>query len=280
MTFSMVARRGLSRKAGHRSKLDDCSLIKLRTRAVSAPRVVVHNPATSLPSVTRAPEFSSVAVPVTRQRAGIGRAVVGDRSCAVRGDDANVEVHQSYSRHATRLPDPVRAMTHRAGESIAGDVQRVLFEAGVGENLIPQIVALGTEGIGSRWTEVRGFVEISVWDGLARRCPGRQLREFVPALQNVCPLGPVRPVGSTTSEFTIVVAVVAVRAQYPIAHETPVCGAIKILHVGKDAGLGERTVEIAHHRVAGDRAYAELRDNVQGIASRIRSRGQISKAGA
>jgi hypothetical protein len=82
------------------------------------------------------------------------------------------------------------------------DVQRVLAEAGVGQNR-RQIVTFPAQGVGTRYTQIR--IREQIHDGLARL---RRLAELITAFQNVREFGTVRPVRPSAAELAIVVAII------------------------------------------------------------------------
>jgi hypothetical protein len=73
-----------------------------------------------------------------------------------------------------------------------------------------------------------------ICDQLARRY---RLIEFIAAFQNVGPLGTMRTIRPGTPKLAIVVAVVAVRAEYLRSYRAPLRYPIEIQHRSQQAGL-------------------------------------------
>ena len=83
------------------------------------------------------------------QAAGVRGMVVRDWNRAVRGNDFDIEVHQSLAGNVARLcAHPVGGMADRARESVLLNVAGMFAEAGVIHDLI-EVVALGAQSIGA-----------------------------------------------------------------------------------------------------------------------------------
>ena len=157
----------------------------------------------------------------------------------------------------------MRSVTHGAGES-GVDVQRVLAEAGVGNNVV-QVVTLGTQGVrsaGSRIEDRGKKIQDCASRTSSRRNARSYLAELVAALQNVRELRTVGSVGSGAAKFPIVVAVVAVRAKNARADRPPLGAAVKIPHGLEQAGLWQPTLTIMHDRVTRPGRRPELRQKI------------------
>lgn len=119
----------------------------------------------------------------------------------------------------------VGGMACGTGEAVI-NMPGVLGKAGVRNDLV-QIVALRAHRIGTVHAKVRARKEIR--DQLAWQSG---LAELVPALQDVRPFGPVRPVRTLAAELAIVIAIVAVAAENLYSHAAGLCYAVQIQHVG------------------------------------------------
>src|SRR5208282_25623 len=106
-----------------------------------------------------------------------------------------------------RAAHAMRSVANGAREAVV-DMQRVLRETGVRDD-VGQIVALAAQRVRAIHAQIR--IRIEIRDQLARR---RRLTGHVLTLENMCPLRPMRTIGTRTPEFTIVVAVVAIAAEY------------------------------------------------------------------
>ena len=118
-------------------------------------------------------------------------------------------------------------------------------------------MAFAAQAVGSIHAQIRTGKKIG--NQLTRHCG---LAEFIAALENMCPLGAVGAVGAGASEFTIIVAVVAVGAENLGPHRTAVGYTIQVQHVRKQARLWERTASGVHHGMAGSCGDGKLRDQV------------------
>ena len=101
------------------------------------------------------------------------------------------------------------------------NVVKVLLEAGVLHDLVGQIMALAAKSVRAVHAQIGAWEKIG--DELAGR---RSLAEFMATFQDVCPLGAMRPVRPGSSEFAIVVTIVAVTAENAIPHQPALGGAI------------------------------------------------------
>ncbi len=215
-----------------------------------------------------------MAVIVAGERAGVGSAIVGNRRAEeararVLSHNFQIEIHHALAGDIRRIwAHAVSGVAHRAGESCV-DVQRVLAKAGIGKN-VGQVVTFGAQRIrapgsriGNGGKKVRDCASRS---GCWRKSWG-DLAELVTALKNMRELRTVRAVGSGASEFAIVVAIVAVRAENAGAHRAPLRMPVQVPHELQQTWLRQRALALLHHRMARGRCNAELRDKVQRVAS-------------
>ena len=96
---------------------------------------------------------------------------------------------------------------------IVFDVDGVLRPAGVSDDITRQIMALAAHTVRTIHREIRVGVEVGY--SLART---RRLAEFIPALQKVGPFGSVRTIRTQAAEFSVVVAVMAIRTENLCTH--------------------------------------------------------------
>ena len=183
--------------------------------------------------------------PVAHQGATVRPAVVRDGHAAVRSYDFQVKIDQPLARDVPAARShAVRAVARRAGEA-GVDVARVLAPTRILDDVVRQIMALAAHRIGAIDAEIRRRVEIR------NPLPGtRRLAEFIAALQEMVPLGSMRPVRTHAAEFAIVVAVVAVGAVNLRTHGPARRAPVQLHHIGQQAGLWQATASWVEHRVA------------------------------
>src|SRR6185312_8621250 len=92
------------------------------------------------------------------------------------------------------------------------------------------------------------------------------LAELIPSLEDVSPFRAMWAVRACAPEFAVVVAVMAIGAEYLSAHYASGIHAIESQHVGSKAGLREHAAPRMRHGMAWRRGCCELRDQVQGVA--------------
>src|SRR5215467_2164137 len=168
---------------------------------------------------------------MTGEGAGAAAAIVGNARTAVWRHDVDIEIHQPLSC-AVHLVGcrAVRCVAGGAGESRA-DVGSVLGETRVSHDVI-QVVALAAEGVRPVVAEIR------IWKEIRDRLPRRgRLTEFVTPLQDMGPLRAMRPIWPGAAEFTVVVRVMAIRAEDLDAYRASLRGSIQVPHVQQQAGL-------------------------------------------
>jgi len=150
-------------------------------------------------------------------------------------------------------------MTDGAGKAIV-DVTRVLREARIQEHLL-QIVTLAAQRIWSIDGKIRirkEAIQQSPRDGCNT--------ELVATLENVVKLRTVGAVGACPAEFTIVVAVVTIRAQDACTYSPRGICSIQIQHLGAQARLSQGTPSIMHDRMTGTGSPVKVGNQVQRIA--------------
>src|ERR1035438_8344984 len=117
-------------------------------------------------------------------------------------------------------------------------------------------MALAAQSIGSNNAQIGTGKEIGnqlTWRG--------GLAEFVAALQNMSPLGPMRTARTRAPEFAIVIAVVAIGAENLNAHGAAAADAVQVQHIRQQAGLWQRAAPVMHHGMAGSGRACKLRDH-------------------
>src|SRR5437588_9305912 len=136
------------------------------------------------------------------------------------------------------------------------------FEAEVLQK-VGEIVALCAECVraGIRIAPNQAWIYERVLDwtaGTNKRevCSRRHGTELVPALQDVEVDRAVRPIGTLATRLPVIVAVVAVAAEYPHAltgsdGSEAVRRGVELGHVGQQAGLRPGTGHIMQHGMAG-----------------------------
>ena len=181
-------------------------------------------------------------VVVASQGAGISGPVIGDRSCSVRGDHSNIEVHQTFAGNGPRLhTHAMRRMAHRAREAILDHMPGMPAEAATTHDL-GEVVAFGAQSVRAAARATLGAqigIGEEIRDELARH---RRLAELISSLENMRKHRAVRAVGPVAAELAIVVAVMAIGAENLGSHGPAVSVAVRdysvlIHHVQHQAGL-------------------------------------------
>src|SRR6266576_50145 len=150
-------------------------------------------------------------------------------------------------------------MTDGAGKAVV-DVTRVLLEARIQEHLL-QIVTLAAQRIWSIDGKIRIRKE-AIQQSPRDRCD----TELVTTLENVVKLRTVWAVGACPAEFTIVVAIVTIRAQDACTYSPRGICSIQIQHLGAQARLSQGTLSIMHDRMIGTGSPVKFGNQVQRIA--------------
>ena len=120
----------------------------------------------------------TVRVIVTCKRAGIGAPVIGKRQRPVRGHDVHIEIDQPFTSCVrSTCSHAVRGMAHRTTKAVI-DVSGMQRPAGIGFDLVLQIVTLATKRVRSIHAEVR--IREQIRDRLPRQW---SLAELVTTLQ-------------------------------------------------------------------------------------------------
>src|SRR5271165_1920734 len=142
---------------------------------------------------------------MTGEGAVAGAAIVGNRQPVVGPDYVDIEVHQALSSDVGRIgAHAVGGVADGTGKSVLRNVRVVLDPAGVGQYL-RQIVALGAHGIRAI------HAEVGIGKSIGDESPGnRRLTELVVTFQDVEIGRSVGTVGTVSSKFAVVVAVMAV----------------------------------------------------------------------
>ena len=153
---------------------------------------------------------------------------------------------------------------------------RVFTEAGVAHNVV-EVVALRAQGVGAAVGSSGGACVWTLKQIRDELSGNRSLAEIVSSLQDMREGRPVRTVGSAASEFPVIVAVMAVRAQDANTHAARRRAAIEIQHVRSQAGLRERASAIVHHGMARSRDESKLWNHIQRITRCNGPDGRISK---
>ena len=118
----------------------------------------------------------------------------------------------------------MRRVARRTAESTV-NMRRVLTETGILQN-VRQVVTFSAQRV---WTiDANVGIRKQIVDCLPRHS---RLAEFIAPLQDVSPLGSVRPVRSRATEFAIVIAVVAIGAKDLHSRRSPFRRPIQIPHV-------------------------------------------------
>ena len=178
------------------------------------------------------------------QGAGVAAAVIGNWGAVVLPHHVDVKIHQALARDSrSDRTHAVRCVANRAGEAILRYMVAVLGETGIRHDFA-QVVTFGAHAVGSTEAEVwvgEGVRNQSSWScGLAK---------LIIVLKDVRVNRTVRTVRPEPAEFTIIIAVVAIAAENPDAHQAT-CRAILIQHVGEQTGLLQRAQAIVSYGVA------------------------------
>ena len=182
---------------------------------------------------------------MTDQHAGVRCAIVGDGQSGIGCDDVDIEVDQPFATDGSAGgAHAMGGVADRAAEPGA-DVVAVMIPACVLHNLVAQVVAFLAESVGANGAQIGRWKENG--NGLAGQ---RRLTHLVAAFENMCPTGTVRAVGAGSAEFSVVIAVVAVRAEDLHAHQAPLCDAVEVEHVGAQAWLRQRAAARVGDRMA------------------------------
>lgn len=197
---------------------------------------------------------------VTNQNAGVRGPGIRNWEAAVRGDHIDVEVHQSLSGDGPAArAHAVGGMANRTSETSI-NVVAVLVPACIRDDII-EVMTLATHRIGALDAQIR--VGIQVGNQLSGR--GR-LVKLVVALEDVLKRGSVRPAGTHSAKFPVIVTVMAITAEGLGSHRTPVrCAAAQIQHRRQQAGLRQLTAASMSDWMTGSSGSGELWNDVQWI---------------
>ena len=150
---------------------------------------------------------------MTYQHTGIGGSIVGDGKAAIWGDDVPVKVDQALAAyHSAGGSHAVGSMTGGTCET-GVNVAAVISPTGVLDDLAGQVMAFGAHAVRSHCAQVGIGEEIR--NELTRQ---HGLTELISALENVGPFGAVWAVRAGAPELAVIVAVVAIGAEYLSSH--------------------------------------------------------------
>lgn len=151
---------------------------------------------------------------MAHQHTSVGGAAIGNRGSLILAHYVDVKIDEPFAGYV--CADRTHSMgcvTNRARESVLGDMQAVLGPAGVGQN-VGQIMTLGAHCVWTLLAQVRCRKQIG------DRSPGRgSLAKLVIAFQDVRVDRAMRPIGTSTAKFAVVIAGMAVSAENLIAHQ-------------------------------------------------------------
>jgi hypothetical protein len=164
-------------------------------------------------------------------------------------------------------------MTGGAGKTVV-DVARVLTEAGIRQHLL-KVVTLAAQRV---WS-INGHIRVG--EEAVQQASGNGCHaELVSALKDVAEPGSVRPIRPGAAEFSVVIAVVTIRAKDAHANGSRGVCPIEVQHLSAQAGLSQRALSVVHHRMTGSGRPVKFGNQVQGITTSDNPYRKISVFGS